>query len=477
MFSSPDKALSYAVDNDFEMVDFTFTDLFGRPHHISIPITAFSEKTFTEGVAFDSSSVPGFKVKGGSDIVLIPDCSTGRKDAFSKFKTLVFTCSTCEAGTLEPFMRDPRNVLKKAQEYLYSLKIADGCYFSPEYEFYILDGIKFTNKVNECSYYIASEEAGWKVGGTTQPGLGNIVPHQSGYHAMPPRDLYYDLRSEMVRRMMDEGINVKYHHHEVGAAGQLEIEVLFEEPLKAADQGMIIKYITRMTAIRNGKTVTYMPKPLHEAAGSGMHFHQFMHKNGKSLFYEKGGYANLSKLGLSYIAGLLSHTPAVMGFTNPSTNSYKRLVPGFEAPTRLFYGLANRSACIRIPKYDDNEEFKRIEFRPGDGTGNIYLMIAAQMLAGVHGITEKMNPDDYDFGPYNEDVKLLPDEVLDKIASVPKDLEEAMLALDSDREFLTSCGAFTDDLIDFWTEFKLREEYYEIRERPHPYEMELYFDL
>jgi glutamine synthetase len=277
--------------------------------------------------------------------------------------------------------------------------------------------------------------------------------------------------------MIENGVEVKYHHHEVGAPGQVEIEVWFMEPLVAADKVMITKYITQMTAKKHGKTVTYMPKPLNETAGSGMHFHQFLHKKGKSLFYQKGNYANLSNLALNYIGGLLFHTPAVMAFTNPSTNSYKRLVPGFEAPTRLFFGLANRSACIRIPKYDDNNLLKRIEFRPGDGSANIYLSIAAQLLAGLEGINKKIDPIKNNFGPIDVDVQKLTAKGKAKIKSVPKGLEEALEALDSDRGFLTASGVFTDDLIDTWIKFKLENEFYKIRNRPHPYEFELYFDL
>lgn len=477
MFTSREEALHFIKDEEIVMVDLTLTDLVGRLHHITIPASSFTEKTFLNGIAFDSSSMPGFKTPGGSDIVLVPESETGRMDPYWEEKTLSFTCSSCEAGTMVPFHRDPRNVMKKALEYLASLNIADGCSFSPEYEFYIFDGVKIVNGINHSEYFVTSEEAGWRENGSDYMSNGYLIPSQSGYHAMPPRDRSFNLRSEMVKQMVKEGVKVKYHHHEVGAAGQLEIEVWFEEPLKAADQGVIIKHIARMVADKHGKTVTFMPKPLYNAAGSGMHFHQFLHKNGKSLFYKKGGYANLSNIGLNYTAGLLAHTPAVMGFTNPSTNSYKRLVPGFEAPTKIFFGLANRSACIRIPKYDDNNTLKRIEFRPGDATGNIYLSIAAQMLAGLDGIKNNLSPTKMGFGPIDMNVNKLPLEEQSKIKSVPRDLEEALVELDEDREFLTSTGVFTDDLISGWIEFKLQNEFYQLSDRPHPYEMELYFDL
>lgn len=477
IFASPEEALRFVADDEVEMVDLTFTDLIGRWHHVTLPGAAFKENTFSSGVAIDSSSVPGFKSPKRGDNVLVPDLKTGRIDPFWETKTLTFTCSVFEAGTMKPFIRDPRNVLKKAEDYLASLKIADGCKFSPEYEFYIFDGAEFINQHNQASYFLASQEAGWIPNGDDSLGLGNKIPHQSGYHAMPPRDLYYNIRADMVKRMTKEGIKVKYHHHEVGAPGQLEIEVLFEEPLDAADQGMLIKYIARMVAKSRGKTITFMPKPLYDTAGSGMHFHQFLHAEGKSLFYEEGGYANLSPLAIDYIAGLLKHTPAVMGFTNASTNSYKRLVPGFEAPTRIFFGLANRSACIRIPKYDDNELVKRIEFRPGDATGNIYLAIAAQLLAGLDGVKNKFDASAYNFGPFDQDIKNIPPEQLENIGSVPTNLQDALDKLDGDRDFLTSAGVFTDDLIDAWIDFKLENEFHQLQNRPHPYEMELYFDI
>ncbi len=477
MFTSPEDALRFIADNEVEMVDLTFTDLVGRWHHITLPAATFNENIFQSGTAFDSSSVPGFKTANSSDMALIPDHTTGRLDPFWEAKTLAFICDVKEAGSLNPFKLCPRGVLKRAEEYLTSLKLADGCWFSPEYEFYIFDRILVENSINCARYYIDSEEAGYALNSEDKNCSGSVIPHQGGYHAMPPNDSLYDLRSEIVRLAVAEGVKVKYHHHEVGAAGQTEIEVLFEEPLLAADQGMLIKYFARMTARKRGKTVTFMPKPLYNAAGNGMHYHQFLHRDGKSLFYEKGGYGNLSRLALQYTEGLLQHTSAVMGFTDASTNSYKRLVPGFEAPTKLFYGLANRSACIRIPKYDDNEYVKRIEFRPGDATGNIYLSIAAQLVAGLDGIKRKIEPMKSGFGPFDIDMKELSPEEKNNIKSVPASLEEALSSLDSDREFLTSTGVFSDQLIDQWIDYKMRHEVEKLRDRPHPYEIELYYDI
>ncbi|NQS96865.1 MAG: type I glutamate--ammonia ligase [candidate division Zixibacteria bacterium] len=477
MFSSPEEALKYTVDQKVKMVDLRFVDLVGRWHHVTLPVSNFSEDTFKNGVAFDSSSIPGFKSISSDDMVLMPDSITGRIDSFWSEKTMAFICDVHEAISLKPFTHDPRSVLKKAEAYLAKLGIADGCRFSPEFEFYIFDQVKFINSANQASYSIAAEEMNWRFNDGDEAGSGFRIQHQTGYHAMPPRDRLFEIRTQIVSLMIENGIEVKYHHHEVGSAGQVEIEVLFSEPLEAADNGMLVKYIAQMTAQRNGKTVTFMPKPLNNHAGSGMHFHQFLHKGGKSLFYQKGEYSNLSSLAINYIGGLLHHTPAVMAFTNPSTNSYKRLVPGFEAPTKIFFGLANRSAAIRIPNYDDNEYLKRMEFRPGDGAGNIYLMIAAQLIAGLDGIVKKINPTDYNYGPIDENVTKLLQAEQDKIKSVPKSPEEALEALDKDREFLTSTGVFTDDLIDTWIDYKLEKEYKQMRDKPHPFEFELYFDL
>ena len=357
MSSCIEEVLRYIIDEKVEMVDLRYTDLVGRMHHVTVPGPTVNDKTFTAGVAFDSSSVPGFKSIAAGDMVVIADVTTGRMEPFYEAKTLAFTCDVREADTLAEFPRDPRTVLKKAVAYLNSLKIADGASFSPEYEFNIFEGVRYNNSLHTGAYEIISSATNWANNEEEDDYMGHKVPHQLGYHIMPPKDRYHDLRSEMVKYMMENRIRVKYHHHEVGAPGQVEIEVLFEEPLKAADDGVLTKYLLHMTALKHGKTVTFMPKPLLDSAGNGMHFHQFLHKGGKSLFYEKGGIANLSTLALQYISGLLLHTGAVMAFTNPSTNSYKRLVPGFEAPTKIFFGLANRSAAVRIPKYEDNEYY------------------------------------------------------------------------------------------------------------------------
>jgi len=477
MFSCIEEVLRYIIDEKVEMVDLRYTDLVGRMHHVTVPGPTVNDKTFTAGVAFDSSSVPGFKSIAAGDMVVIADVTTGRMEPFYEAKTLAFTCDVREADTLAEFPRDPRTVLKKAVAYLNSLKIADGASFSPEYEFNIFEGVRYNNSLHTGAYEIISSATNWANNEEEDDYMGHKVPHQLGYHIMPPKDRYHDLRSEMVKYMMENRIRVKYHHHEVGAPGQVEIEVLFEEPLKAADDGVLTKYLLHMTALKHGKTVTFMPKPLLDSAGNGMHFHQFLHKGGKSLFYEKGGIANLSTLALQYISGLLLHTGAVMAFTNPSTNSYKRLVPGFEAPTKIFFGLANRSAAVRIPKYEDNEYYKRIEFRPGDATGNIYFAIAAQLLAGLDGIVRKVDYKAYNFGPINVNINEMPDAERDTIKSVPRSLSDAMDAVNRDREFLTNCGAFSDELIDGWREYKMQKEYYQVRNRPHPYEIELYFDL
>ncbi|MBL7191887.1 type I glutamate--ammonia ligase [bacterium] len=476
MFDTPENLLKFAQDHKVEMIDLKFADLTGRWHHVTMPDAAFTEKVIIEGVGFDSSSLPGFKSETAGDMVLLPDISTAVIDPFWESYTLSIICDIMEADSLVQFSRNPRGVLKKTEQYLKSMNIADSCQISPEYEFYIFDGLELYNDDYASGYDVISYEGDWNRVDDEAHDLGYKIPLQGGYHAIPPLDSMYNLRAEIVKYLESAGIKVKYHHHEVGAPGQTEIEVLFNEPLKACDQGMMIKYIIRMVCQRRGKTASFMPKPLYKQAGSGMHFHQFLQKDGKSLFYKEGGYANLSDIALHYIGGILKHTPAVMAFTNPSTNSYKRLVPGFEAPTRLFFGLANRSATIRIPKYDDNPIMKRIEFRPGDASCNIYFAAAAQLLAGIDGIKNKIDPAKEGFGPYDMKVQYLPPEEAAKIKSVPENMLGAMEALDKDRDFLKIDNIFNDDLIDTWIDLKTKE-HYDVINRPHPHEFFMYHTI
>ncbi|OQX84095.1 type I glutamate--ammonia ligase [candidate division KSB1 bacterium 4484_87] len=460
-----------------EMVDLKFIDLFGRWHHLTIPVSQFSERVFEKGVAFDGSSVPGFKKLEAGDMLLIPDPSTMWIDPFWDMPTLSFICSAYEADTRDLFKNDPRNIARRAEEYLKSTGIADQSLWSPEFEFYIFDHITYEFDINLACYRIDSVEADWNTGSSEEQNLGHKIPRQGGYHAIPPLDNSYNLRAKMVSCIESSGIEVKYHHHEVGGPGQSEIEIHHHPLLKAADLTKLIKYIIRMVANRNNKTVTFMPKPLYSEAGSGMHIHVKLFKDGKPLFYDKNGYAGLSQTALYFIGGVLKHGPALLAFTNPSTNSYKRLVPGFEAPVKAIFGLANRSAAIRIPKYADTPEEKRFEFRPPDATSNIYLALTAMLMAGIDGVRNKIDPGKEGFGPYDVNVFTLPKSKLDRIKSLPTSLFEAMEALRKDHDFLLEGDIFSKELIETWMEYKIKKEYDEVRNRPHPYEMSLYYDL
>jgi glutamine synthetase len=469
--------LPWAKKNGIEVIDLKFVDLFGRWHHISLPGSRMNSDLFTRGIAFDGSSVPGFKKLEAGDMVLLPDPKTASIDPFWEKKTLSLICQPAEADTRKAFWKDPRAIMYNAEAWMKDLGIADQSEWGPEFEFYIVDSVHYRNEINECFYRIDSAEADWNSAVDEGKNLGYKIPHQGGYHAIPPQDQLYDLRAEMVAEIEKAGIPVRYHHHEVGGPGQSEIEIE-ESPLSlVGDNAMRIKYIIKMVAARANKTVTFMPKPLFNEAGSGMHFHQRLRKGKKNLFWDAKGYAGLSKTALHYIGGLLQHAPALLAFTNPSTNSYKRLVPGFEAPVRTFFGLANRSAAVRIPKYANTAATKRIEFRPPDASCNIYLAMAAQLMAGLDGIRRKLDPTELGFGPIDTNIYELSDSELNRIGGLPTSLREAMVALNEDRDFLLEGGVFPEELIDFWIETKMEKEYNEVRNRPHPYELSLYFDV
>ena len=457
-------------------VDLKFCNLFGGWHHLTVPATSFSKKTLTEGIGFDGSSIPGFKSLEAGDMVCIPDLGTGVIDPFWDRPTLSFICDLAEADTRQPYTRDPRRVLKKAIEYLKQTGIADRSLWGPEFEFYVFSDVRYGTSVNRSFYEIDAVEAFWNTGEATHRNLGYWIPQKGGYHEIPPRDKLYNLRAQMVQHMEEVGIPVHYHHHEVGGPGQLEIEMELDEPLAAADRTMWAKYIVKMVATRNGQVATFMPKPLFEEAGSGMHFHQHLFKGSKPVFYDKKGYAGLSKAALSYVAGILYHADGLLAWTNPSTNSYKRLVPGYEAPVNCFFSLANRSAAIRVPKYATSPMDKRIEFRPPDATCNVYLAIAAQLLAGLNGIQKGLDPTELGFGPIDEDVFRWDQEQREKIRSLPGDLGEALIALEKDYRYLTEGGVFPEDMVLAYASYKYEHEYMAVRNRPHPYEMKLYFE-
>jgi len=473
MFSTFDDAKTYVQENAFQMIDLKFSDLWGRWHHVSIPAHEFNEQLMRDGVGFDGSSVGLKSVKSG-DMVLRPDVSTAFHDPFWQAPTLSFICSAFEADTKHPFARDPRNIAIRAEEVMRETGIADESRWGPEFEFYVFDDVAFENEVNRASYRVDSIEADWQSG---KGGHGHLIPRHGGYHAIPPKDQLYNLRSEMVMHLESMGVPVKYHHHEVGGPGQCEIETPMMGLLRSGDVTQMVKYTTKMTAHRHGQTVTFMPKPLYGEAGSGMHFHQHLFKQGQNVFYDANGYGKLSQTALYYIGGMLKHGAALLALTNPSTNSYRRLVPGFEAPVNAFFSLGNRSAAIRVPKYADQPDTARFEFRPPDATCNVYLALAGQLLAGLDGILNKIDPTENGFGPIDQNIFAWTDEQRKKIKPLPSSLREACEALERDHDFLLAGGVFDEGQIADWISHKLDEEYYQVRNRPHPYEMALYFDV
>lgn len=476
MFRSTQEIPKFAKQKKIEMVDLKFSDLLGRWHHLTLPARNLKDSMFTRGVPYDGASTPGFKKLESGDMVLIPDISSAKMDPFWNLPTLSFVCNSAEADTQKIYPREPRYLARKAEEYLIKTKIADRSFWAPEFEFYIFDSISYKNDINMASYIIDSNEADWNSGLVEVQNLGHKIPTHSGYHAIPPLDDLYQVRSEMARVIEESGIKVRYHHHEVGGPGQSEIEIVGDTMDRIGDESMWVKYVVKMVAKRHNHTVTFMPKPLYNEAGNGMHFHQHLFKKKKPLFYDRNGYAGLSKLALYYIGGLLTHGPALLALTNPSTNSYKRLVTGFEAPVNLFFSLANRSAAIRIPKYATAPSEKRIEFRPSDATCNIYLALAAQLLAGIDGIKKKIDPVKAGFGPIDKNVFLLPPEEREKIKPLPTTLKESLDALKKDHHFLLAGDVFTEDILEAWIDHKMGE-YNQVRNRPHPFEMNLYYDV
>ena len=475
MFKKLDDVVKFIKKNQIRMVDFKFTDLSGKLYHITIPAKNFSIKTIKEGIGYDGSSI-GFKAVECGDMCAIPDISTGSIDPFWDVPTLSFMCNAVEADTKAEFHMDPRTVAQKAEKYLKASGIADKSLMGPEFEFYIFDKVSLENEPCSTSFRIICEESisGREKGAL--PTSGHKMLHKQGYHQAPPLDGLYNIRAEIVEEIEKSGISVHYHHHEVGAPGQSEIEVDLKPLSEAADNTMAIKYIVRNMCKKLGKTATFMPKPLYLEAGSGMHVHQFLTKNGKNVFYDKKAkYANLSKTALYYIGGILKHGRALTAFTNPSTNSFKRLIAGYEAPVNLFFSLGNRSAAIRVPKYAIKEADKRIEYRPPDFTCNIYYCLAALLMAGIDGIKNKIDPTKNNFGPYDVDIFNAPDSLKNKIVPLPTSLEESLKALKKDHEFLLKGGVFSEDLIKCWIERKMVTEVEAIKNRPHPYEFQLYY--
>ena len=473
MFQTYEQVRKFIDDQQIQMVDMKFTDLWGRWHHLTVPASQFTPQLLEYGIGFDGSAVGLKSVKAG-DMVLVPDLSTGIRDPFWEARTLSFICTTLEADTHLVFTNDPRNIAIRSEEYLRSTGIADESRWGPEFEFYIFDSVSYEYGVNRASYRVDCQEADWT---SVESGHGHYIPVHGGYHAIPPKDQFFNLRTEMSLRLQEMGVPVKYHHHEVGGPGQSEIETPMMGLLQAGDASMIIKYVSKMTAQAHGKTVTFMPKPLFGEAGSGMHFHQHLFKQGANVFYDPAGYGCLSQTALYYIGGLLTHGPALLALTNPSTNSYSRLVPGYEAPVNAFFSLGNRSAAVRIPKYATQASEARMEFRPPDATCNVYLALAAQLLAGMDGILKQIDPTEAGFGPIDANIFAWSDEQRTHIKSLPDSLNAALAALEQDHEFLMAGEVFSELMIKQWVDFKRNEEYYQVRNRPHPYEMSLYFDV
>lgn len=475
MFSTVRELLAYIRKDDVRTVDFKFTSLTGRAHHVTLPARRMDESIWESGIGFDGSNMPGFKTVEAGDMVIVPDIETAFIDPFFEEKTLSLICDVREAGTLDPFPRDPRGILRKACEHMASTGIADDCHFGPEYEFYLAEDVQVKNGCAEASSRIICSEGSLSaVEGFRQ--AVTLAPHR-GYHACPPGDAYYNIRNEMVVMLEEAGVGVKYHHHEVGSVGQQEIEVDMTSPVRAGDVALLVKYFVKMTAKKHGLVATFMPKPFYGEAGSGMHFHQHLFKGGKPVFFDENGYAGLSASALSYIAGLLHHAPALLAITNPSTNSYRRLVPGFEAPVNAFFSLGNRSAAIRIPKYATSPGKKRMEFRTPDATCNVYLAEAAMLLAGIDGILKAMDPTAMGFGPYDMNVFAMdPVEREQRIKPLPSSLDEAIRALEADHDFLVDSGVFSKLLVKDWISIHRKSEIEEMRGRPHPWEIEAHLD-
>ncbi|MFI2102080.1 type I glutamate--ammonia ligase [Isoptericola sp. NPDC019693] len=474
MFTNAEEAIAFTRREGVEFIDVRFIDLPGVMQHFNIPVEQFSEDSFTEGLMFDGSSIRGFQAIHESDMKLVPDVTTAYLDPFRKRKTLIVNFSIVDPFTDEPYARDPRTIAAKAEAYLKSTGIADTAFFAPEAEFYIFDDVRFSTNQHESFYSLDSVEAAWNTGREEEGGnLGYKTRYKGGYFPVSPNDQFADLRDEMCAVLAEVGLDVERAHHEVGTAGQQEINYRFNTLLHSADDLMKFKYVIKNVAWQHGKTVTFMPKPIFGDNGSGMHSHQSLWLNGEPLFYDEKGYGGLSDTARWYIGGLLKHAPSLLAFTNPSVNSYRRLVPGYEAPVNLVYSARNRSACIRIPVTGSSPKAKRVEFRVPDPTANPYLAFAAQLLAGIDGIKNRIEPP----APIDKDLYELPPEEHAQIAQVPASLEEALDNLERDHEFLTQGDVFSEDLIATWIDYKRSNEIDPIRLRPHPHEFELYYDI
>jgi glutamine synthetase len=472
--ATPKDVLDLAKKGQARIVDFRFCDLPGLMQHFSVPISELTEEGFEDGYGFDGSSIRGFQEIQESDMLLVPDAGTAYMDPFTEVPTLALHCFVKDPVTGEMYTRDPRGIARKAELYLKQTSIADTSFWGPECEFYIFDSIRFDQNQHEGYYHIDAIEGVWN-SGAEEGGhnLGYKPRYKEGYFPLPPMDHYQDLRSEMTLKLEEVGIKVEVHHHEVGTAGQAEIDIRYDTLLTSADNVLKYKYVVKNAARAAGKTVTFMPKPIFQDNGSGMHTHQSLWQGGENLFWDEVGYAQISDMCRWYIGGLLTHAPALLAFCAPTTNSYRRLVPGYEAPINLVYSQRNRSACARIPVYYKTPAAKRIEFRSPDPSCNPYLAFSAMLMAGLDGVKNKIEPPD----PIDKDLYDLPPEEAIQVKQVPGSLEEVLDALEADQGFLLEGGVFTQDVIDTWLEFKRKNEVDQLRLRPHPYEFALHFDI
>ncbi len=460
------------IGKNVKMVDLRFIDLPGTWQHFSIPAHRLTADLFEDGIPFDGSSIRGFQEIHESDMLLFLDPETAFIDPVAEIPTLVISCNVHDPITRQPYSRDPRYVARKAEAYLKQTGIADSCFFGPEAEFFIFDNVRYSSGTNESYYHIDSAEGWWNSGDASKPNFGGQILPKRGYFPVPPTDTLQALRSKIVMAIEECGVEMEIHHHEVATAGQTELGMRFTTLTRMADHLLIYKYIAKNVARQNGKTATFMPKPVFGDNGSGMHVHQSLWKSGKNVFFDASGYAQLSDNAKYYIGGLLKHAPALLALTNPTTNSYRRLVPGFEAPVNLAYSQRNRSAVCRIP-VTSSEKAKRVEFRAPDSTSNPYLCFAALLMAGLDGIQNRIDPGE----PVDKDLYELPAEEAKLIKQVPGSLGEVLAALENDHEFLLKGDVFTLDLLEAYITYKRQNELDPVRIRPVPYEFVLYYDI
>lgn len=467
-----EKVTSYIKSNGIQFVDLKFMDMPGQWQHFTVPVSAFNEGSFEDGYGFDGSSIRGWKAINESDMLIIPDPNTMFLDPFIDSPTISLVCDVYEPATREKYSRCPRNIAQKAVAYLTSTGLADTVYFGPEAEFFVFDDVRFDSSPNSSFYFVDSIEGKWNSGREEGPNLGYKPRYKEGYFPVPPTDSLMDLRNEMVLNLQKCGVEVEAQHHEVASGGQCEIDLRFQPLVQAADELLMFKYIVKNTAKKFGRTVTYMPKPIYGDNGSGMHVHTSLWKKGKPLF-AGSGYAGLSEMALYFIGGLLKHAPSLLAFTNPTTNSYKRLVPGFEAPVNLAYSQRNRSASIRIPMYSSSPKAKRVEFRCPDPSCNPYFAFSAILMAGLDGVINRIDPGD----PLDKDIYDMSPEELKDVPSTPASLSEALKELANDHDYLLKGDVFSEDLIDTWIKYKVDKEIKPMALQPHPYEFSLYYDV